>query len=110
MILFLIIIIAVLIYKKVKKDKAYETLFNTLVELVGENNVKEVITTSSDDRITALFNLFSFKDEWETENTSEAICEVLFMDEEEEVYAFSKTPDNWMVFLGYIFRLVGGSL
>ena len=75
--------------------------------LIMQNDNEEILETTKDDRLMTLFNLFSFKDDWKSENVESAIYEVLFLDSDEELYRFNIIPDNWVVFMGYIVRLVG---
>jgi hypothetical protein len=79
--------------------------------VVEENMEKMVIETMYKDRINTLISLFSLKKEWKASDIDNCLYNVIFENDGiKEIYSFNEVPDNWNMFMGYLFRLVGDTL
>lgn len=85
-----------------------------------EISKNEVSIYSEDDKITldvdsmtvfnTLISLFSLKDSWKKKSAFNEIYWVIFengVEKEEYKFNINNLPDNWLLFISYINRLVG---
>jgi len=78
---------------------------------IQENNERQIIETTYRDRFNTLISLFGLKNNWKNSKDSVPLYEIMFdNNDEQDYYTFSSTPDNFMMFMGYIAKLVGDSL
>lgn len=78
---------------------------------IQENDEKQVIETSYKDRFNTLISLFGLKNNWKNNSEGSPLYEIVFENNDnKEYYSFSNIPDNFMMFMGYVVKLVGDSL
>lgn len=77
---------------------------------IMQNNQKQLLQTNEKERLKTLLSLFSIKEEWIKNENKDALYKILFVDKSEEIYSFNDIPDNWITFMGYVYKLVGDSL
>jgi len=80
---------------------------------VEEGNEKQVLDIDSKTCFNTLISLFSLKSSWSSTWCYKPVYQIEFENKGvKEVYEFdaSSTPDNWLMFVGYIGKLVGESI
>lgn len=80
------------------------------VVFIAQNNDKQIIETTYKDRFNTLLSLFVLKTDWKNEKEYNPLYEVIFENNSKEIYSFKDTPSNWIMFMGYLSKLVGDSL
>ena len=66
-----------------------------------------VFETTYENRFNTLVALFSCSKLWKKNTLNFPVYSVVICDKEENKYDFDETPDNWNLFMGYIYRLIG---
>ena len=98
---------------KINSNEGYNKFIcldeNEVVLKEGNENI--LIESKYEDRINSLISLFVLKNEWENLDVSVPAYEIIFENgENREIYKFDTVPSNFSLFMGYIIRIVGGSL